>query len=109
LLGTGYARRLVAQVMILCLLWPYSMDSARADLRSPARYNTSASATSLWHYRLPINFPAGTTVNSSIKIDVDFTALFAQMGLSDATLDVNSPRVARSTGARFERNLPMAH
>ncbi|MEQ1548707.1 MAG: hypothetical protein ABL918_08670 [Chakrabartia sp.] len=72
----------------------------RADLRTaPTWYDQNAVTTTPdWHYRVPINVPAGASVNSTVKIDVDFTALLSQMGVS-GTFDVNSPRVVRSTGA----------
>ena len=70
-----------------------------ADLRVPTWYDPDGvSVGQDWHYRVPINVPAGATVNSTIKVDVDFAALLAQMGVS-GTFDVNSPRVIRSTGA----------
>lgn len=73
---------------------------AQADLRtSPVWYDQNAVGVAPdWHYRVPINVPAGATVNSTIVVDVDFAALLAQMGVA-GTFDVNSPRVVRSTGA----------
>jgi hypothetical protein len=47
-----------------------------------------------WSYRVPIIIPAGTAVNSTIKVDVDFSALLATLGVS-GTFDVNSPRIVR--------------
>jgi hypothetical protein len=38
------ARRLAAQLLIVCLSWPFAMGMALADLRSPARDNTSATS-----------------------------------------------------------------
>ncbi|MFM9852998.1 MAG: hypothetical protein ACKVOJ_09360 [Sphingomonadaceae bacterium] len=71
---------------------------AFADLRTPTWYDQNAVSTNPdWHYRVPITIPAGTSVNSTIRFDVDFAALLAQMGVS-GTFDVNSPRVVRSTG-----------
>jgi len=91
-------KRLVCLVLVpamACLGIPL----AHADLRAPAWYDQNAvNAAPDWHYRVPINVPAGATVNSTVKVDVDFSALFAQLGGS-GTLDVNSPRVVRSTGA----------
>lgn len=48
-----------------------------------------------WNYRVPINVPAGATVNSTIEVNVDFAALLTTLGVA-GTLDVNSPRVVRS-------------
>jgi hypothetical protein len=71
----------------------------RADLRTPAWYDENAVGTAPdWHYRVPINVPAGATVNSTVKVDVDFAALLSQLGISGA-FDANSPRVVRGTGA----------
>jgi uncharacterized repeat protein (TIGR01451 family) len=73
---------------------------AFADLRSaPIWYDQNAvSLAPDWHYRVPIIIPAGSSVNSTIKADVDFTTLLTQMGVT-GSFDVNSPRVVRSTGA----------
>jgi uncharacterized repeat protein (TIGR01451 family) len=87
-------RALVALAMIIL---PPSV--ALADLRTPIWYDVNAVTTTPdWHYRVPINIPAATAVNSTIRFDVDFNALLSQMGVS-GTFDVNSPRVVRSTGA----------
>lgn len=73
---------------------------ASADLRSaPLWYDENAVATTPdWHYRVPINVPALSSVNSTVKVDVDFATLLSTMGVS-GTFDINSPRVVRSTGA----------
>ena len=47
-----------------------------------------------WSYRVPINIPSTAAVNSTIKLDVDFSALQAQLGVN-GTFDINSPRVVR--------------
>lgn len=70
----------------------------RADLRSPVWYDQNAvSVAPDWHYRVPIGIPAGTPINSTIKVDVDFAALLTTLGIS-GTFDANSPRVVRNTG-----------
>ena len=93
----GLSLLLRALVAFALILLPPS--TALADLRTPAWYDLNAVTTTPdWHYRVPINVPAGSTVNSTIRFDVDFNALLAQMGVS-GTFDVNSPRVVRSTGA----------
>ena len=80
---------------ITCL----NMSVAWANLRVPAWYDQNAvNLAPDWHYRVPINVPAVATVNSTVKVDVDFAALLSTMGVS-GTFDVNSPRVVRSTGA----------
>jgi len=50
-----------------------------------------------WNYRVPINVPAGASVNSTIKVDVDFNALLTTLGVA-GTFDVNSPRITRADG-----------
>ncbi len=71
----------------------------RADLRLPTWYDQNPVGTAPdWHYRVPINVPAGASVNSTIKVDVDFGALLTQLGVN-GTFDANSPRVVRSSGA----------
>jgi len=47
-----------------------------------------------WNYRVPINVPAGASVNSTVRVDVDFNAMLSAMGVA-GTFDVNSPRVVR--------------
>ena len=82
----------------VCLGW-LTASAAQADLRVPAWYDQNAvNVAPDWHYRIPINVPAGATINSTIKVDVDFAALLTQLGIS-GTLDVNSPRVVRLSGA----------
>lgn len=84
-------------LMFALMLLPLS--PVRADLRVPAWYDSNAVITAPdWHYRVPISIPASATVNSTIKLDVDFNSLLAQMGVS-GTFDANSWRVVRSTGA----------
>ncbi|MGB0128456.1 MAG: hypothetical protein WBP72_12525, partial [Rhodocyclaceae bacterium] len=49
-----------------------------------------------WNFRVPISVSA--SVNSTVKVDVDFTALLATLGAS-GTLDPNSPRIVRPNDA----------
>ena len=51
-----------------------------------------------WNYRVPINIPASTPVNSTIKVDVDFAALLTTLGVA-GTFDGNSPRIVRPNDA----------
>ncbi len=51
-----------------------------------------------WNYRVPVNVPAGASVNSTIKVDVDFNALLTAAGAA-GTFDINSPRVVRPNDA----------
>lgn len=50
-----------------------------------------------WHYRVPVTLPAGSSVNSTAKVDIDFAALMTQLGIS-GTFDSNSVRVVRPGG-----------
>lgn len=50
-----------------------------------------------WHYRVPVTLPAASAVSSTAKVDIDFAALMAQLGIS-GTFDPNSVRVIRPGG-----------
>lgn len=50
-----------------------------------------------WHYRVPVTLPAASAVSSTAKVDIDFAALIAQLGIS-GTFDPNSVRVIRPGG-----------
>ncbi|MEO9634750.1 MAG: hypothetical protein ABJF89_13050 [Parasphingorhabdus sp.] len=79
-----------------------SAVTALADLRTPAPpgwYDPDGVSTGQdWHYRVPVTLPATSTVNSTAKIDVNFSTLMTQLGIS-GTFDVNSVRVVRPNGA----------
>jgi uncharacterized repeat protein (TIGR01451 family) len=96
--GRFLALWLIAAIILL------PMTPAQADLRSaPVWYDQNAVTTTPdWHYRVPINLAVGAAANATIKVDVDFAALMASLGIS-GTFDVNSPRVVRSTGALATR------
>jgi uncharacterized repeat protein (TIGR01451 family) len=93
-----------ARLVLILALMLGSIAPAAADLRSaPIWYDQNAVTTTPdWHYRVPITVPAGTFPNATVKLDVDFTLLLSQMGVT-GTFDVNSPRVVRSTGALSTR------
>lgn len=82
---------------MFCLMAAHS--PARADLRSsPVWYDQNAVGTAPdWHFRLAINVPAGASVNSTIKADVDFASVGSSLGAS-GTLDLNSFRIVRPNG-----------
>ena len=82
---------------MFCLMAAHS--PARADLRSsPVWYDQNAVGTAPdWHFRLAINVPAGASVNSTIKADVDFASVGNSLGAS-GTLDLNSFRIVRPNG-----------
>ena len=79
-------------------LWLHA-DVARGDLRvTPAWYDENAVGTAPdWHYRLPVNVPGGLVANQTMRMDIDFTPVLAQMGVS-GTIDANSIRVTRNDG-----------
>ena len=86
---------LFAAVLALIAL----VTRADAALRSsPGWWDPDGVGTgSDWHYRVPVTLPAGSSVNSTAKVDVDFAALMTQLGIS-GTFDANSVRVVRPGG-----------
>lgn len=75
-----------------------SLNANAALASNPNWYNqTTAGVAPAWHYRVPVT-ASGVTVNSTVKVDVDFAALLTQLGIS-GTFDTNSPRVVRSNGS----------
>ena len=95
--------RLMKAVLIVAMIWG-PVSPALADLRAaPGWYDQNAvSLAPDWHYRVPVNIPAGATIHSTIRVDVDFAALLAQLGVS-GNFDANSPRIVRATGALATR------
>jgi hypothetical protein len=94
-----YLGQLLRVWMILALVLA-PVSPAHADLRAAPVWwdQNTVGATPDWHYRVPISVPGGATINSTVKVDVDFQALVSTMGVT-GTFDVNSPRVVRATGA----------
>jgi len=95
--------RALTAVLLSCVVagaWLWNAGEARGDLRtSPAWFDENAVGTAPdWHYRVPINVPAGVVANQVMRFDVDFTPLLAQMGVSGA-IDANSIRVTRADGS----------
>lgn len=74
---------------------------ALADLRTPSPpgwYDPDGIATGEdWHYRVPVSLPASSSVNSTAKVNVNFSTLMTQLGIA-GTFDVNSVRVVRPNG-----------
>ncbi len=85
---------------LLIALMAMAPMPCQADLRAaPAWFDTNGpGAAPDWHYRAPIAIPSTAAVNSTIRIDVDFSALLSAMGIS-GTFDAASPRIVRSNGA----------
>jgi hypothetical protein len=81
----------VRTVYINRLRWIILCVAVLPVLAHAAWFNAS------WNYRVPLNIPAGASVNSTIKVDVDFAALLTVLGVA-GTFDVNSPRVTRADG-----------
>ncbi|HMB57696.1 MAG TPA: hypothetical protein VKM35_10865 [Arenimonas sp.] len=96
----GQGSRALIGMMLLTIFASFGVPVAKADLRAaPVWYDQNAvNTTPDWHYRIPISVPAGATVNSTVKFDVDFAAQLTALGIN-GTFDINSPRVVRSTGA----------
>jgi uncharacterized repeat protein (TIGR01451 family) len=91
--------QIAGSVLLMLALMLMPLAPAYADLRTPVWYDSNAVITAPdWHYRVPISIPAGSSVNSTIRVDVDFNTLLAQMGVA-GTFDTNSWRIVRSTGA----------
>ncbi len=97
------ASAIIRLIVALCLV-AVQISPVRADLRSaPAWYDQNAVAvTPDWHYRVPVTVSSGNAVNSTVRVDVDFAALLAQMNVS-GTFDANSVRIVRPTGALSTR------
>ncbi len=97
-------RRAAIQLLLVLALLSAQTQQALADLRSaPTWWDQNAVALAPdWHYRVPVNVPAGASVNSMVVVDVDFAALLTSMGIS-GTFDANSPRVLRPGGALATR------
>jgi uncharacterized repeat protein (TIGR01451 family) len=105
--GRATIARISARLLRFCLIAAFlslPVTPSLADLRiAPVWYDQNAVTTTPdWHYRVPINVASGTAVNATIKVDVDFAALMATLGIS-GTFDVNSPRVVRSNGVLSTR------
>lgn len=86
----------LAGVVILApAVWP-----AYAALRTgPAWYDQNAVGVAPdWHYRVPVTLAGTSTVNSTVVVSMDFSALLTQMAAS-GTFDPNSVRVVRPNGS----------
>ncbi len=92
--------RLIVWVTIFVALCLSAFTASRADLRSvPGWYDENAVALAPdWHYRVPITVPAGTPVNSTVRMDVNFASLMTGLGIV-GTFDAASPRIVRPGGA----------
>lgn len=100
----GYRRALpwlatipLALLALLALALPDF--AARAALAAPAWWDPDGvSVGEDWHYRVPVTLPATSSVNSTARVDIDFSVLLAQLG-TPGNLHVNSVRVVRPGGA----------
>jgi uncharacterized repeat protein (TIGR01451 family) len=99
-----HAGDIITRLALIMALFLGSFVPAAADLRSAATWydQNTVTTTPDWHFRIPINIPAGASVSSTIKVDVDFSAALVQMGVT-GTFDVNSPRIVSSTGVLVTR------
>jgi uncharacterized repeat protein (TIGR01451 family) len=93
---------LVAGAVVL-VLWLMLPADLLADLQTPAWYDPNAVGSAPdWHYRVPLQIPAGSAVHATIRLDVNFNDLLGQLGCS-GHFDANSPRVVRANGALAAR------
>lgn len=90
---------LVTALVLATLLVVAQGGPADAALRSaPGWWDPDGVGTGAdWHYRVPVTLPAGSSINSTARIDLDFAALQSQLGIS-GTFDINSVRVIRPDG-----------
>lgn len=51
-----------------------------------------------WKYSVPLNIPTGSSINSTVKVDVNFATLLSALGVS-GTFYVNSVRVVKPDGS----------
>lgn len=92
--------RLWSAMLLCCGALFLCPNVANADLRTPAWYDEGG-ATPDWHYRVPINLPAGSASGSMVEFDADFDVLLNNLNIDTAsvTFDAASPRIVRSNGA----------
>jgi uncharacterized repeat protein (TIGR01451 family) len=81
----------ITRPLLVLLLGCLLFSTARADVATPAWFDST------WHYRVPVQVPAAAAVNSTVVLNVDFSALLTQLGIS-GTFDSNSSRVVRPNG-----------
>lgn len=93
------SRRILFLILIPALLLAVLLGRAGAAQRSPGWWDPDGVGSGAdWHYRVPVTLPATSVVNATAKVDVDFSALMIQLGIS-GTFDTNSVRVVRPGGA----------
>jgi len=96
--GGQWTQLLRVLILLACVTVVTPDFSARAGLATPAWWDPDGYSTGQdWRYRVPVTLPAASSVNSTARVDVDFSALLTQLGVS-GTLDVNSVRVVRPNG-----------
>lgn len=95
----GRWKQLLQVLILLIGLSAVASDfNARASLATPGWWDPDGvSAGQDWHYRVPVTLPASSSANGTARVDVDFAALFAQLGVS-GSFDANSVRVVRPNG-----------
>ncbi len=86
-------------MLLVCILAALPYFGARASLAAPTWWDPDGySSGQDWHYRVPVTLPSASSTNSTARVDVDFTVLLTQLGVS-GTFDANSVRVVRPGGA----------
>ncbi|MFK7843242.1 MAG: hypothetical protein AB8B54_13340 [Sphingorhabdus sp.] len=90
------------QLVLALVIFGLSAMSVLANLRTPSPpgwYDPDGVATGQdWHYRVPVNLPATSSVNSTAKVNVNFTTLMMDLGIT-GSFDINSIRVVRPNGS----------
>lgn len=91
--------RLLLSAVLLVLVLGHVADPLRAAQRNgPAWWDPDGvGAGADWHYRVPVSLPAVSALNNTARVDIDFAALMAQLGIT-GTFDANSVRVVRPGG-----------
>ena len=92
----AFRKTVLFALAVLALL---QLGQAGAAQRAPGWWDPDGVGSgSDWHYRVPVTLPSTSSINSTAKVDVDFAALFTQLGIS-GTFDANSVRIVRPGGA----------
>lgn len=87
--------KLLAAFLLFVAAFSMPFIPANADLPTPGWWDPDGVGTgSDWHYRVPVTLPSTSSVNSVAKVNVDFSALMTQLGIS-GTFDINSIRIVR--------------
>lgn len=94
----SFRTTLIRRLTLVALMALATPCAFAAKATSPTWYDANAAGVSPdWHYRVSVALPGTASLNTTAVVNVDFSALLAQMGVS-GTLDVNAVRVVRPGG-----------